>query len=646
MNVLFAGVTSVVPLIMVLLAVATAGAEVTPNDRVLVLDESQEEHQLTSYVGVLPDPQGQWTIEQVSAPPLAQRFVLDRPYSVTDIGIPHWIRLTIDNRTQTDTWILEEYLITTNQHLMDLYIADDNGTWLHQRTGEVFPFVERAIAHRHLGFRLHVEPGQTQILYLRLTNAAFPLILRSERAFARHDHNEQLVMGLYYGLLLVMALYNLFIFFSLRDWAYLYYIFAILFGGMWMFNYYGHAAEYFWPEIAWGPVKRQIFFFGLGSGAIVLFVQRFLNTRVHIPRLNRYLTILLALHVPIAVFPFIGLELAFAKVQSFFDLAKWILVLLAGIFTWRAGYRPARFFVIAWSVFMFTGLLINLAFVGALPFNFLTVQGFIVGHAIEVVLLSLGLADRINILREEKEAQEAELQTAHNLQMGLMPATAPQIPGYDIAGRCLPASHVGGDFFQYFQRNGTLSVCLADVTGHGMEAAVPVMMFSGVLRSQMEQAQEVDALFGRLNQTMCAALEKRTHVCLALGEIVLAERRLKIANAACPYPFHYRARDGVVEELQVEAYPLGVRSGTAYPALETDLGSGDYVVFCSDGIIEAANGVEEMFGFEQTTAVIREGCAAGLNAEALILRLFETVQDFTGDQAQGDDMTCVVVRVN
>ena len=73
--------------------------------------------------------------------------------------------------------------------------------------------------------------------------------------------------------------------------------------------------------------------------------------------------------------------------------------------------------------------------------------------------------------------------TAHDLQMGLMPTKPPQIEGFDITGRCIPANHVGGDFFQYFQQDGKLSLCLADVTGHAMEAAVPVMMFSGVLNS-------------------------------------------------------------------------------------------------------------------------------------------------------------------
>jgi len=130
-----------------------------------------------------------------------------------------------------------------------------------------------------------------------------------------------------------------------------------------------------------------------------------------------------------------------------------------------------------------------------------------------------------------------------------------------------------------------------------------------------------------------------------VGELDLAQRCLRLTNAACPYPFHFRAATGAVEELQVEAYPLGVLPETAFETLERTLEKGDYLVFCSDGIIEAANDQEAIFGFEQTTETIRQGCAGGLAAEALIDRLLSAVQDFSGDVPQGDDMTCVVLRV-
>jgi hypothetical protein len=113
---------------------------------------------------------------------------------------------------------------------------------------------------------------------------------------------------------------------------------------------------------------------------------------------------------------------------------------------------------------------------------------------------------------------EEELQTAHTLQMGLMPTEPPQIDGYDIAGRCIPANHVGGDFFQYLQQDGKLSVCMADVTGHAM-AAVPVMMFSGVLNTEMGYGHSVEQLFSKLTNTLHHSLGARAFVCFQMGEV-------------------------------------------------------------------------------------------------------------------------------
>ena len=241
---------------------------------------------------------------------------------------------------------------------------------------------------------------------------------------------------------------------------------------------------------------------------------------------------------------------------------------------------------------------------------------------------------------------EEELQTAHDLQMGLMSRESPQLEGFDIAGRCLPANHVGGDIFQYFPLlHDGLALALADVTGHAMQAAIPVVMFSGILRSQMELGDPLDRLLGRLNRTLYDSLVDRTFVCFLMGELAPATRTLRLANSGCPYPFHYRAATGEIGELQVDAYPLGVRFDTVYSTIEVQLEPGDCIVFCSDGIAEAANAQEEMFGFEKTAETIRQGCQEGLSAEALIDRLIGTVKDFAGDAPQGDDMTVVVLKV-
>ena len=283
------------------------------------------------------------------------------------------------------------------------------------------------------------------------------------------------------------------------------------------------------------------------------------------------------------------------------------------------------------------------------PYGQLALGG---GLLIALIALVGAAGNAVQRRRERDRAREElvqeleeELQTAHDMQMGLMPKGAPEISGFDVAGRCIPANHVGGDFFQYFQQNGTLAICMADVTGHAMEAAIPVVMFSGILENQMEAGEDLETLFARLNHSLHRILDSRTFVCFAMTRLDISDRTLRLANGGCPYPYHFRAATGEVAELQVDAYPLGVRGVTRYPVIEVQLEPGDRVVFCSDGIVEAENDDSELFGFERTEEVICSGCEEGLSPTALIDRVIDEVSHFSGDAPQGDDQTVVVVAV-
>ena len=276
-------------------------------------------------------------------------------------------------------------------------------------------------------------------------------------------------------------------------------------------------------------------------------------------------------------------------------------------------------------------------------------------------LIGLAVASRMTFKRrgerdrareERDQAREAlvqeleeELQTAHDMQMGLMPRSAPQLPGFDIAGRCLPANHVGGDFFQFYPDGDRLALCMADVTGHAMEAAIPMVMFCGILENQMEFIRQLEELFTTLNRSLHKILDRRTFVCFTMGELDPAARILTLANGGNPYPYHYRASSGEFEQLKITASPLGMRARTRYGTLPVDLEPGDRIVFISDGIPEAENAQGEIIGFERTAEIVRQRCAQGLSSQEVIDRLIRDVKDFTGEVPQGDDMTFIVLSV-
>ena len=252
-------------------------------------------------------------------------------------------------------------------------------------------------------------------------------------------------------------------------------------------------------------------------------------------------------------------------------------------------------------------------------------------------------------LREEQELRvqelEEELQTAHDMQMRLMPQSSPSIEGFEIAGRCVPAYHVGGDLFHYFQKDGKLFVSMADVTGHAMEAAIPVVMFDGILKNEIRHSSSIEAMFDNLNRTLSETLaDSRTFVCFVMGELDLSTKILQVSNGGSPYPYYFQASSKRIFEFQLDAYPLGVRPDSTYKLIITKLEPGDAVVFCSDGIVETINDQGEILGFESTSKIIRLGCMTGLSAKDLVDRITESAKAFSGSVPQQDDITCVALK--
>jgi serine phosphatase RsbU (regulator of sigma subunit) len=263
-----------------------------------------------------------------------------------------------------------------------------------------------------------------------------------------------------------------------------------------------------------------------------------------------------------------------------------------------------------------------------------------------VLICATIIRNLLKRIQNHNKKMEAELATAHNMQMGLMPKESPDLNGFRISGFCRPATEVGGDFFQYYpMENGRLSIAMADVTGHGMEAAIPTVLFSGILDNQMESAVAPEDLFGRLNRSLCRNLDARTFVCCTFGEINPEESSMRVVNGGCPYPYHFKNSTQSTEEIILDALPLGLREKSQYEISDRKLEKGDRVVFCSDGIVEVHDESENMFGFDRTRDTINRLSANNLTANEIVNGILEEVDSFRGSADQDDDQTIVVVEV-
>ncbi|MFJ2711835.1 7TM diverse intracellular signaling domain-containing protein [Pseudomonas sp. NPDC087346] len=373
-------------------------------------DESTQSLPLGRSLQVFEDPSGQASIADVRAQAAAGNF---KPHDKATLNAGYsrsafWLKIDLQYRPNNPaaqrTWLLE--LAYPPLDHLDLYLADANGDYrLVRQTGDALPFASREIRQNNYLFDLPFKPEQQQTVYLRLASEGSiqaPVTLWSSTAYLEDQPLRLYVLGIIYGVLLGMLVYNLFIYLSVRDTSYLYYIFYIASFGLYQLSVNGAAVEYFWPNNPWWANASTPFFIGCAGLFGSQFARSFLQTKTHSPWLDRILIGLIAfgaLVVGLSLMTSYALALRLATTLA---LTFTVVIFAAGILAWWRGLRVARYFIIAWSAFLLGGVINTLMVLGLVPNVFLTMYASQIGSAIEVALLSLALADRINAMREQQ----------------------------------------------------------------------------------------------------------------------------------------------------------------------------------------------------------------------------------------------------
>jgi len=312
-----------------------------------------------------------------------------------------WVRIQAGTRSSTDQWLLEHAHPITDSIIAYL---PDQGVVHKREAGDKLSFRERDLFHRHFFFRLNLPADSVTPLYFRIqTEDALVLRFHFWKAESLLEHSvfDQAMAGLYYGLMLAMILYNSFLFLSLRERTYFYYVLYIFFFSFLMLAHQGLGFQFFWPDSPdWQ--QKAIPFFTSSTGLFLgLFMRNFLEHPRYLPRLDiglRASIWLQGIVAPISLFLPVAIS---AHLVIGIGLLIVPLALVSGFFLLRQGHRAARFFYLAFSVLMVGVVLFNLTAIGLLPANPWTGSGLQIGSAIEVVLLSLGLGDRINTAQKQ-----------------------------------------------------------------------------------------------------------------------------------------------------------------------------------------------------------------------------------------------------
>ncbi len=289
-----------------------------------------------------------------------------------------------------------------------------------QRGGDQLPWSTREVKHRNHIFRIPLTGIADAPAYLRVQSESVltvPAYLWRPEAMVAADRDSQFAYGIFYGLVLALFLYNLMLLLSLRDRVYLWYVLYVGSFGLALATFDGFGYQYLWPESVWWANHALATAFC----ATLLFGTQFARTFLGLASFNVFANrFLIAVMGFAGVGVFIsatGVLVSYGMVMrgvSVIACATAAIVLYVSVRAMLGGYRPARFFLLAWSgllVFIALGALRNFALV---PTHFLTVNGLHVGLSLDILLLSFALADRINALkRATADAQVAAREREH-----------------------------------------------------------------------------------------------------------------------------------------------------------------------------------------------------------------------------------------
>lgn len=255
-------------------------------------------------------------------------------------------------------------------------------------------------------------PPNTGQKYLLHINSRQPIIVPGEihtyDAIHKEVNFQISVTGIYLGVLAVMFFYNLFLFFGTRDKSYLYYIVYIFFLAIAQTTVAGYNYLYLWPEFPSFNKYAVVVTSSLSAMSGLVFSMHFLHTAFYTPRLHKMLYVLLGIYLIglVACF-FGGLNISY-NILNYNGLLSVLFVLSTSLIIAKKGFRPAYFYVIAWLALLVSFSILILRNLSILPYNKLTTYFIYFGSTVEVALLSIALADKINALRKEKEQSQAE----------------------------------------------------------------------------------------------------------------------------------------------------------------------------------------------------------------------------------------------
>lgn len=629
---------------------------------------------LTNSILVLEDKTNQLNFEDIVSPKYESQFLKVKSskeaFNFSYSNSTYWLRVSLENQSFSSK---EVTFVVSYPRLKTLDFYFRNPKKIKKiSSGYSVPMLNRPYQSRFFVFPISFPENSNATVYFKVkspNSINLPIQLWNKDLYDRHEINDHVIQAIYFGIAFAMALFNLFLFFILKDKNYFLYVLVVTSTAFTIASHNGIASEYLWKFSPWMDQYSVNLFISVVLILFLIFMRSLLNTKQIIPKLDRLSIILILIQIGLPILYIYSFEF-WIKTLVFSHTITSLWILIIGMVCSFQRQRIAYFFLLAFAFLFFALILSTLRALGYLPTNSFTIDGPQYGSAAEMMLLAFALADRYHTIIREKETAEEQVKlsleksnfdleekvkertftlnrtlnamkrdlfVAKKIQENSLAIDSNLIKKLNLVYRYLPVSEVGGDFFDIsLLKDSKYRILISDATGHGVHAAMITMAIKGlydpIKNFELPPAKVLEIFNEEFMDNFVSLNSLLTAMIL---DIDLIEKKIQYASAG--HPAAVLVQKEKIQLLSKTGRMIGLKKQIHYEQSKINFETGDRLFVFTDGVFEAFNSKDEEFGEESLYHLFQS--TRSLSLDGVVDHLLKTLQNFLNGQDRQDDLT-------
>lgn len=605
-----------------------------------------------------------------------------------------WLKIEVKNEcSEKESFLLDTRNATINK--LTFFEPLPDSTYWEITTGDAEPYHKREVETRGFTFELNIKKGETKTYYLRIDSEGdainLPLTIWHPIEFLNKTANEKYVFGLYYGALIFIVIFHIFLFTRLKDKTLVYYmLYVVGIGGLQM-TFDGFTSKYMFPHFPWLVNRLLPAFIFLGCGSLIGFLQTYLSTGKVSPKFHQVLEFFkwTSWLCMMLCFSYEYIFLFFLQFTNIFGPIVLLLVILSSAITYRHNPLLAKYFILAFIFLILGAVAAAMRNMGILLPG--SEFGLKLGAGAEVIMLAIALAEKFKIMEEKANALALErlknlnnlkdsynreleetvkqrtsaleksnnnikdsLRYAKRIQTSLL-SSERQLTNIftDHFVFYQPRDIVSGDFFWFNQKGDKFTIAAVDCTGHGVPGAFMSILGNNMLNEIVNSrgVHQPNEVLAELNYSVRKALKQTENgsstsndgMDVAMVTYSIQDKTMHFSGARRPL---YHFSNGNLNVVKGSKFSVGGKKEQVkiFEDFEIDIQKGDVMYLFSDGYIDQFGGEDDRkFMAKRFQAMLKE--IQGLPMAEQRMHVKRNIQHWMGDRKQLDDILVIGIKI-